>query len=820
MRSVVPRPGLVIERDTRFEPGVYRFARDEGIVIAADEVEIDGAGAVLLRDAPAPDLPDGDYLYTPGDLGLAREEHLLRTRSIEIDADMVDFEYRYWGRGEDAAVVSVIRKGKRRLSDVSTSSAGGGWLLRRFRIDEPGSKCRGPFRIEVEVPAESLGVDRPSFYDGFRLTADDRCMWSGDARDHWDAWYNTGFSIFRRKEKRFFGGVAIRSEGRRGVRLRNLAAHGFLTGLKLVGCRGWVIEDLDLGDNYHDPDYGWGNGVESCGAVYLEDVHDSVFRRNRASNVWNGLTMRRCSGLVVERNTINHCSNACLKMSQSTANIVSDNDFSWGIRKYPEEVHARDSVCLLVESGSDDNVFSRNDFSHGGDGIFIRVLNSWCSRGNLFEANDCSYANNNAIEAWSPGNVYRNNKATRSSYGFWLGGSDDTVLIGNEITHNGTVNRNAPEPFGNAGVAVVHGSANGFIVEGNLVAENRGPGIAFSDRTENPARNWLIVGNTIRDNRNDGRAYRGHGILAGRCRGVRMLGNVMTGNEGRDILLAGSCEDVVVASGARRVVHGLRIVGEEAAPIAGDAVRLRVTADDAKVDERFLESEWDFGDGTGAKVDGAATSHVYSIAGRVRVDVFAESGSVCGAASTHLYIRPPGIVIADCARPDRWRLDADGESVLRPADGIAPGTRAIEAYVSGDGIGVVGRRLDPPFDPLRYTGLAFFYRYGCELPTHTGKRNRRIEARLLSGAGDVFTYTIEWDVAKAPSEDRYAWVFVSVPWERFEAADGSGVESIGSVDSVEFAFGPDGAADTIFALDAVTVMRPEGPVDGSGRARR
>jgi len=52
------------------------------------------------------------------------------------------------------------------------------------------------------------------------------------------------------------------------------------------------------------------------------------------------------------------------------------------------------------------NRFLANDFTHGGDGIFIRVLDHWCSTGNLFEGNDCSHANNNAVEAWSPGNTY------------------------------------------------------------------------------------------------------------------------------------------------------------------------------------------------------------------------------------------------------------------------------------------------------------------------------------------------------------------------------------------------------------------------------
>ncbi len=100
-------------------------------------------------------------------------------------------------------------------------------------------------------------------------------------------------------------------------------------------------------------------------------------------------------------------------------------------------MHARDSTCVLIESGSNDNHFHDNDCTHGGDGIFIRVLNGWVSTGNVFEGNDCSYANNNGFEAWSPRNVYRYNTANHCSYGFWLGASDQTVLVGNEASYNG-----------------------------------------------------------------------------------------------------------------------------------------------------------------------------------------------------------------------------------------------------------------------------------------------------------------------------------------------------------------------------------------------
>jgi parallel beta-helix repeat protein len=155
------------------------------------------------------------------------------------------------------------------------------------------------------------------------------------------------------------------------------------------------------------------------------------------------------------------------------------NNLSYGIRidRAAGEVHARDSTSVLIESGSDGNYWFRNDITYGGDGIFIRVLNGWVSRGNVFVENDASYANNNCVESWSPGNTYIRNKANHGSYGFWLGGSDQTVLIGNEAAFNGLTNgnHNAPEPgFGHGGIVIVGGPSSHTRLSGGAITTTAG----------------------------------------------------------------------------------------------------------------------------------------------------------------------------------------------------------------------------------------------------------------------------------------------------------------------------------------------------------
>ena len=145
-------------------------------------------------------------------------------------------------------------------------------------------------------------------------------------------------------------------------------------------------------------------------------------------------------------------------------------------------MHARDSTGVLIETGSNNNDWFRNDVTYGGDGIFIRPLNRWVLTGNIFVENDTWYASNNCVESWSPGNTFIRNKANYGSYGFWLGGSDHTVLIGNEAAYNGLTNgnHNAPEPgFSHGGIVIVGGPSSHTVIDGNHTHHNNGAGIAF-----------------------------------------------------------------------------------------------------------------------------------------------------------------------------------------------------------------------------------------------------------------------------------------------------------------------------------------------------
>ena len=306
-----------------------------------------------------------------------------------------------------------------------------------------------------------------------------------------------------------YQGIAILAEGVSDVTLRNVNARGWDTGLVVRQGSGWLIENCNFSDNFHDPDFGWGENGRR-GGILLDHVTRSTLLRNRANRVWDGCVLLDSNDNLLVDNDFSHCSNTCLKLWTASRNSIRHNVLSHGIRIAPNEVHARDSTSVLIESGSCFNTFLHNDCTHGGDGIFVRVLNGWCSTDNYFEGNDCSYANNNGIECWAPRNTFVANRANHSSYGFWLGGSDQTRLIGNEASFNGLAagHHNSPHlpDAGHAGIVFMFGSSSHTLARGNRCVGNNGAGIALigdqgSQGQKWKAWHWVLQNNQLAENR-------------------------------------------------------------------------------------------------------------------------------------------------------------------------------------------------------------------------------------------------------------------------------------------------------------------------------
>ena len=168
-------------------------------------------------------------------------------------------------------------------------------------------------------------------------------------------------------------------------------------------------------------------------------------------------------------------------------------------------VHATgDSAGILLVNNSNHNTIDHNQCTGGGDGFFIGNENGSPSNFNLVKENDCSHAAANAFECtFSKGNRFENNRASYSSFGFWLGFSYNSTVVGNTIIG-----------CGGAGVEIDHGQDN--VLSRNLITNTNGPGIVLKTDGSSPfaSRPWLqlpaedestrttIAGNRFGDNNN------------------------------------------------------------------------------------------------------------------------------------------------------------------------------------------------------------------------------------------------------------------------------------------------------------------------------
>mgnify|MGYP001588618628 CR=1 FL=1 len=92
-----------------------------------------------------------------------------------------------------------------------------------------------------------------------------------------------------------FKGVGILARGVSGVTLRNVNVKGFETGLRIEDAEGWTVEGCDFSDNFHDPDFGWGENGRR-GGIVLSRVRKSVLRGNKANRVGTHASWRSARG--------------------------------------------------------------------------------------------------------------------------------------------------------------------------------------------------------------------------------------------------------------------------------------------------------------------------------------------------------------------------------------------------------------------------------------------------------------------------------------------------------------------------------------------
>ena len=74
--------------------------------------------------------------------------------------------------------------------------------------------------------------------------------------------------------------VGVSANGVSNVTLKNLNVKGWDIGLKIEHGSHWTVENCDFSDNFHWPEWGWGDLGEH-GGIVLEYVDHSTLRRTR-----------------------------------------------------------------------------------------------------------------------------------------------------------------------------------------------------------------------------------------------------------------------------------------------------------------------------------------------------------------------------------------------------------------------------------------------------------------------------------------------------------------------------------------------------------
>jgi parallel beta-helix repeat protein len=323
-------------------------------------------------------------------------------------------------------------------------------------------------------------------------------------------------------------GCGIRVDGRRDVSIKNFGLREYRHGIHASDCEKLRVErnhisgtaEIDANTIFLNI---WLAAAESYGgAILLERTRDSAIVGNDIQHQMNGLLTYDCSRLSVRENNASYNSGYGIHLFGTSDSLFECNWADYCCRYEPRGEGVghmgADATGFLIVHSSCRNTFRDNFARLGGDGFFLAGLHPDgtpvpCNE-NLFEGNDGSLSPNIAFEAtFSSANVFRNNRADRCNYGFWLGFSAENVLENNRMVMNRQ-----------AGIAVENGQ--GFTVRGNSFQRN-GCGVMVWSRREprwhdqfpdrRTAHHWTIEGNKF--TRNDKGIY----IAADRDHGIRPL---------------------------------------------------------------------------------------------------------------------------------------------------------------------------------------------------------------------------------------------------------------------------------------------------------
>jgi parallel beta-helix repeat protein len=398
------------------------------------------------------------------------------------------------------------------------------------RLDKAGTRVRGDVKI---CPGRYRVPDRGEI--GVIVVAA-----SGTRIDLTGVTLDSGDSI-----PSAFTGAGILSRGMDSVTVRGGRVRGFRYGVRLEGGRGHRVSGIDLSASRSQQ-------LRSSAVQFDEADWLDIFHPDTFETYGGGLYLKRTHGASVT-GVIARGSQNGIVLFESREAWIADNDVSgnsgWGIslwkssrntivrNKADHNVRCEsttyrrgcDSAALLLREQSDSNLIAENDLTRSGDGFFLSGQRPHVlpSIGNVVLRNDASHAWHNGFEAtFSAWNVFLENRADSTDYGFWLGYSRGSVVRGNVLL--GTRS---------AAIAIEHGGENA--IAGNTIIGGATGIHLFAPRPgDESSADYRVDDNTL--------AEVERGILLERTSRVRLRGNLLDGvGEGLVVDSVGADAEVV-----------------------------------------------------------------------------------------------------------------------------------------------------------------------------------------------------------------------------------------------------------------------------------
>jgi len=319
-----------------------------------------------------------------------------------------------------------------------------------------------------------------------------------------------------------FFGVGIVIKNSKNVTIKNLKASGYKVALMATNTEKLTLENCDLSYNYRqhlnstqekEDISDWmsyhqnekDEWLRYGAAVYLRGCNFVTIKNCKVTGGQNALMMTECNDGMIYNNDFSFNSGIGIGMYRSSRNSIMYNRIIFNVRGYSHGIYNRgqDSAGILVYEQSSNNLFYKNNVTHGGDGLFLWAGQTTMDSGkggcndNVIMRNDFSYAPTNGVEATFSRNAISYNRIFECDHGIWGGYSYESNINNNNFRNN------------RIGIAIEHGQKNNITY--NLFLSDK-EAIKLWGRKEQPAdwgyakyrdtqsKDYIIIGNSFNNN--------------------------------------------------------------------------------------------------------------------------------------------------------------------------------------------------------------------------------------------------------------------------------------------------------------------------------